>query len=186
MKHNLPIRQCIGCRKKYPKEELIRFVSLPSGQIVFDRNCRLEGRGNYLCPDKECFDRASKGKFIQESLRTKEKRTEMLNSVRTELEESIEVRVRHGGKMYSSTDDDATIENIMQGDIVIITDNCRKIDLNSINAMALRKGALIYRVPVNVLKDKHACILKSEYFLRSQLIHDLRLLERLSSKGLTV
>jgi len=186
MKHNLPIRQCIGCRKKHPKEELLRFVCLPSGQIVFDKNCRLEGRGNYLCPANDCFDRASKGKFIQESLRTKQKRSEMLDSVRTELEESIMAQVRHRGKMYFSRDDNAAIENIIQGDIVIITDNCTKTDSNSISAMALCRGAAIYRVPGKVLKDKHACILRAGYFLRSQLIHDLRLLERLSSKGLTV
>jgi predicted RNA-binding protein YlxR (DUF448 family) len=69
MKNKLePQRQCIGCKRVFPKKELLRFVKGQSGSIVIDRKKILPGRGVYLCPDENCFSRARKGKVFQKML----------------------------------------------------------------------------------------------------------------------
>jgi len=57
---HVPIRTCIGCRKKRKKEEMLRFVHTPK-QIVFVRGEKdLRGRAFYLCPDILCLRMAQK------------------------------------------------------------------------------------------------------------------------------
>ena len=52
-KVHIPIRTCVGCRKRRPKGEMIRFTAggLDSGSR------QGVGRGMYLCPDAACIDR---------------------------------------------------------------------------------------------------------------------------------
>ncbi len=57
---HVPIRTCIGCRKKRKKEEMLRFVNVAE-QILFVRGKKdLHGRGFYLCPDILCLRMAQK------------------------------------------------------------------------------------------------------------------------------
>lgn len=48
-----PIRQCVGCRKRYPQAELVRFVRSPAGWQADRGVARLKqpGRGAYVCSD---------------------------------------------------------------------------------------------------------------------------------------
>ena len=50
----LPQRQCVGCRERKEKRELIRVVRSPEGGISLDFKGKKPGRGAYLCPDLEC------------------------------------------------------------------------------------------------------------------------------------
>ena len=52
-KHD-PIRTCLGCGQRSPKEELIRIV-MPDGTLRVDEAGRLPGRGAYLCPETACI-----------------------------------------------------------------------------------------------------------------------------------
>ena len=54
-KGDIPIRTCIGCRKKRKKEEMIWLAHGPEGVIRVERRKPHRGRGFYLCPDLQCL-----------------------------------------------------------------------------------------------------------------------------------
>ena len=49
-----PIRTCLGCRKRLPKGQLLKFV-LERGNIVLDQNGTGHGRSAYCCDTKNCL-----------------------------------------------------------------------------------------------------------------------------------
>ncbi len=59
-KSDAPVRSCIGCRSKFPKEELVRFSADKSGKVRVDPFYKNPGRGVYLCPKLACFRQAFK------------------------------------------------------------------------------------------------------------------------------
>ncbi len=61
---HIPIRSCVGCRKKKRKEELIRLKKGKEGTVLVDWMKNLGGRGFYLCPEETCFKKAQKKKWI--------------------------------------------------------------------------------------------------------------------------
>lgn len=60
----------MGCNEKKAKRELIRVVRTPEGEIVLDGKGKLSGRGVYICPKKECLEKARKAKRFERSLET--------------------------------------------------------------------------------------------------------------------
>ncbi len=58
-KGHVPIRMCIFCRKRFPKDLLKRFV-FKKGMIVEDENKTLSGRGAYCCTSPECLKKLTK------------------------------------------------------------------------------------------------------------------------------
>ncbi|MFV0529497.1 MAG: RNase P modulator RnpM [Lachnospiraceae bacterium] len=69
-KNKIPMRQCVGCRQMKPKKELLRVVRTPQQEIVLDSTGKINGRGAYLCPSVECFEKARKSKGLERSLET--------------------------------------------------------------------------------------------------------------------
>ena len=70
MPKSIPQRQCVGCREKKSKPELIRVVRAPDGAISLDARGKAAGRGAYLCPDPECLKKAIRSKALSRSLET--------------------------------------------------------------------------------------------------------------------
>ena len=68
MQKKIPQRQCMGCRERKNKRELIRVVRSPEGQVSLDFGGKMNGRGAYLCPDPECLKRAIRSKARDRSL----------------------------------------------------------------------------------------------------------------------
>ena len=68
MQKKIPQRQCMGCRERKPKKELIRVVRTPEGQVQLDFSGKLNGRGAYICPESECLKKARKTKSLERSL----------------------------------------------------------------------------------------------------------------------
>ncbi len=64
----IPIRQCIGCRERRPKRELVRIVRSPEGVVSLDRSGKANGRGAYLCHDTSCLRRAVKSNALARAL----------------------------------------------------------------------------------------------------------------------
>ena len=62
------MRMCVGCREMKPKQELIRVVRQPSGQVMLDRTGKAAGRGAYVCPDSACLEKARKSKVLERTL----------------------------------------------------------------------------------------------------------------------
>lgn len=56
-----PCRSCIVCGNKKTKNELVRIVKTPSGDIILDTTGRANGRGAYVCRSSECIKALKKG-----------------------------------------------------------------------------------------------------------------------------
>ena len=63
---NVPIRTCVGCGRKAPQPELLRFVA-HDGTLVQSPNG--EGRGAYTCRRLACFERAAARRAFNRTLR---------------------------------------------------------------------------------------------------------------------
>ena len=59
---------CVGCQEMKPKKELIRIVRTPDSEIILDSTGKKSGRGAYLCPQKECLEKALKAKKLEKNL----------------------------------------------------------------------------------------------------------------------
>lgn len=61
-----PIRSCVGCGRKAPQSELLRFVA-ENGRLVPGAN--RAGRGAYTCKRLACFERAIGRRAFNRTLR---------------------------------------------------------------------------------------------------------------------
>ena len=68
MQKKIPQRQCMGCRERTDKRNLIRVVRTPDGNVQLDFSGKLGGRGAYICPKAECLKKAQKAKSLERSL----------------------------------------------------------------------------------------------------------------------
>ena len=68
MQKKIPQRQCMGCRERKAKRELIRVVRTPEGTVCLDFGGKMNGRGAYICPDAECLKKAIRSKSLDRSL----------------------------------------------------------------------------------------------------------------------
>ena len=68
MQKKIPQRQCMGCRERKAKRELIRVVRTTEGTVSLDFSGKLNGRGAYICPNPECLKKAQKTKSLERSL----------------------------------------------------------------------------------------------------------------------
>ena len=66
----IPQRQCVGCRIKRDKKDLLRIVKTPEGEIVLDATGKKSGRGAYVCPDPECLKKARKSRALERAFDT--------------------------------------------------------------------------------------------------------------------
>lgn len=62
-----PMRRCVGCMESKEKNQLIRVAGY-EGQVTIDPTGKAKGRGVYLCPDPQCFEKAQKKKAIGRNL----------------------------------------------------------------------------------------------------------------------
>lgn len=63
-----PERTCVGCRQVRKKNDLIRIVATEDGLAV-DPEKKMNGRGVYVCPNKECIMTARKNNGLKRSLK---------------------------------------------------------------------------------------------------------------------
>ena len=68
MQKKIPQRQCMGCRERKAKRELIRVVRGTDGTVSLDFGGKMNGRGAYICPDAGCLAKAQKAKALERSL----------------------------------------------------------------------------------------------------------------------
>jgi predicted RNA-binding protein YlxR (DUF448 family) len=61
-----PIRSCIGCGRKAPQGQLLRFAAL-DGRLV--PGAGVPGRGAYTCRRLPCFERAVSRRAFNRTLR---------------------------------------------------------------------------------------------------------------------
>ena len=68
MQKKIPMRQCMGCRERKSKKEMIRVVRTTEGTVSLDFSGKLNGRGAYVCPDRECLKKAMKSRALDRCL----------------------------------------------------------------------------------------------------------------------
>ena len=68
MHKKIPQRQCMGCRERKNKRDMIRVVRAPSGTVSLDFSGKAQGRGAYICPDPECLKKALRSKSLDRAL----------------------------------------------------------------------------------------------------------------------
>ena len=68
MQKKIPQRQCMGCRERKAKRDMIRVVRGTDGSVSLDFGGKMNGRGAYICPDAECLKKAIRSKALDRSL----------------------------------------------------------------------------------------------------------------------
>ena len=68
MQKKIPQRQCMGCRERKAKRDMIRVVRTPEGDVKLDFGGKMNGRGAYICPRSECLKKAIRSKALDRSL----------------------------------------------------------------------------------------------------------------------
>lgn len=64
----IPLRTCVVSKETLPKQELLRIVRTPEGDVVVDEVGRVNGRGAYLKKDLEVLEKAIKTKALAKKL----------------------------------------------------------------------------------------------------------------------
>ena len=68
MQKKIPQRQCMGCRERKAKRELIRVVRGTDGTVGLDFGGKQNGSDAYICPNVQCLLKAQKAKSLERSL----------------------------------------------------------------------------------------------------------------------
>lgn len=64
----VPMRKCVGCNEMFEKKSLLRIVRNNEGEVFVDVTGKKNGRGAYLCRNKECLELAFKKRAIERAL----------------------------------------------------------------------------------------------------------------------
>ena len=65
----VPMRKCFGCQEMKSKKEMIRVIRTAENEFVLDATGKKNGRGAYLCPDRECLKKAVKSRGLERSFK---------------------------------------------------------------------------------------------------------------------
>ena len=66
----IPLRKCVGCQEEKSKKDLIRVIKTPEEDVLLDTTGRKNGRGAYICPNRDGLVKAMKSKALERSLKT--------------------------------------------------------------------------------------------------------------------
>jgi predicted RNA-binding protein YlxR (DUF448 family) len=69
MTKKIPMRQCVGCGEMKNKKEMLRILKTPEEEILLDVTGKKNGRGAYICRNKECFELARKSRGLERSFK---------------------------------------------------------------------------------------------------------------------
>ena len=64
----IPLRTCVITKESLPKQELLRIVRTPEGDVVVDETGKLNGRGAYIKKDITVLEKAKKSKVLERVL----------------------------------------------------------------------------------------------------------------------
>ena len=81
----IPLRTCVVTKESLPKQELLRIVRTPDGDIEVDETGKMNGRGAYIKKDLEVLKEAQKTKILEKRLECK-----IEDSIYEKIKECIE------------------------------------------------------------------------------------------------
>lgn len=68
MPKKIPMRKCVVTNERYPKQELLRVVRTPEGNVEVDLTGKKNGHGAYLKKDLEVLNMAKKNHALNKAL----------------------------------------------------------------------------------------------------------------------
>lgn len=81
----IPLRTCVVTKETLPKQELLRIVRTPEGNVEVDETGKKNGRGAYIKKDLAVLESAQKSKILEKKLECK-----IEDSVYEEIKNKIE------------------------------------------------------------------------------------------------
>lgn len=70
-KKKVPLRKCVVTQEMKPKQELIRVVRSPEGEVFVDPSSKKSGRGAYVSKDYDVISNAQKKDSLSRHLKAK-------------------------------------------------------------------------------------------------------------------
>lgn len=70
-KRKVPLRKCVVSQEMKPKNDLIRVVRSPEGEVFVDETGKKSGRGAYLSKDKAIVQEAKEKNILAKHLKVK-------------------------------------------------------------------------------------------------------------------
>ncbi|QIK70082.1 YlxR family protein [Erysipelothrix sp. HDW6C] len=67
----IPMRKCVVTQEQFPKQELLRIVLTPEGNVEIDETGRKNGRGAYISRLSETVEKAQKTRALDRALKVK-------------------------------------------------------------------------------------------------------------------
>lgn len=64
----VPLRTCVITKEQLPKQELLRVVRTPEGEVKVDLTGKLNGRGAYIKKDVTVLEKAKKSNLLAKRL----------------------------------------------------------------------------------------------------------------------
>ena len=64
----IPLRTCVITKEQLPKQELLRVVRTPEGEVKVDLTGKLNGRGAYIKKDVTVLEKAKKSGLLAKRL----------------------------------------------------------------------------------------------------------------------
>ena len=64
----VPLRSCVITKEQLPKQELLRIVRTPFGEVKVDETGKLNGRGAYIKRELSVIEKAKKSKALDRHL----------------------------------------------------------------------------------------------------------------------
>lgn len=89
MAKKIPMRQCVGCGEMKSKREMMRVLRTAEGSFELDTTGKKNGRGAYLCMEKECLMKARKNKGLERSFKMSIP-DELYEKLEKEFEEDVQ------------------------------------------------------------------------------------------------
>ena len=69
MAKKIPLRQCVGCGEMKGKKDMMRVLKTAENEICLDVTGKKNGRGAYVCMNKDCLQKAGKNKGLERSFK---------------------------------------------------------------------------------------------------------------------
>ncbi len=70
MAKKIPLRQCVGCGEMRSKKEMLRVLkSAEEDTFCLDITGKKNGRGAYVCKNRDCLVKARKSKGLERSFK---------------------------------------------------------------------------------------------------------------------
>ena len=66
----IPQRKCIACQERDSKKGLTRIVKTKEGEIFLDPTGKANGRGAYICKNKDCVDLVIKKRLLNRAFKS--------------------------------------------------------------------------------------------------------------------